>query len=166
MFSQEASGCSCQGQQAGCHRSRLTVTRHVHISSGLKLVAQLPITGSTSIITKKKLMYSDLYHLADVATKDERGKIIWPRPSSSLVTGLRQISDLLTSWQVLFPFQISASPYHTMVPWNYIERILRSENDFLVENQVPLYTPHIKKKSVDFNSELSPVCGMSVSPRW
>lgn len=39
---------------------------------GLKLGTWLPVTETSSIVIKKKLAYSDLYHLADVATKVER----------------------------------------------------------------------------------------------
>lgn len=73
------------------------MARHVHIFFGLKLGAQLSVTESSSIIIKKKLTYSDLYHLAEVATKVERGEIVLPKSSNSSVTGLRQIPDLLTS---------------------------------------------------------------------
>lgn len=97
VFSQEASGSSFQGQQVGCHNTLPNTPRHVHVVFDLKLGVQLPVTESSRIIIKKKLTESDLCHLADVVTKIERGKIIWPRSFSSLVTGLRQIPDLLPS---------------------------------------------------------------------
>lgn len=64
-FLQEASGSSCSGPQG----SLLNMLSPAHVFFGLKLGAQLPVTPPSSITTEKKLAYSDVCHLTEVATE-------------------------------------------------------------------------------------------------
>lgn len=112
-------------ESSGCHNSLPNTPCRVHVLFGLKLGAQLPVTQSPSVTAEKKLACSDVYHLTEVvATKIERGTIIWPRSSSLLVTDVRQIPGFLTSWQVILLLHISTCSYQTVILKLYRENIL------------------------------------------